>query len=116
MDIFALISPFLKRPFELFAATGDETGRLLNLNLSLDLNLPRRLRLDLSVHPDLALENHGLRAGPRFGETAFDQEDIEPELHFAPSDFVLSRLRYLISRTSSRGKLRLMPGEDSISM
>ena len=116
MDFFALISPFLKCPFELFSTAGDETGRLLNLNLSLDLDLPRRLRLDLSVHPHLALEDDGLRAGPRFGETAFDQEDIEPELHFVPPDFKLSRLRYLISLTSSRGKLRWMPGEDSISM
>ena len=82
MDFFALISPFLKCAFELFAATGDEPGRLLDFDFGFGFDLPRRLGLDLSVHPDLAFKDDGLRTRPRFGEAAVDQKDIEPELHF----------------------------------
>ena len=101
-------SKLLKRPFEFFSAAGNEAGRSLNLNLNLNLDLSRRLGLDLTADADLSLEDERLRARPRIGKPAFDQQEIQPRLH-------LQCLRNLMSRISSREKLCMMPGLTSTS-
>ena len=103
MELFRIRSPERERTFKLLAAARDKARRRLDFDFGLGFDLPRGLGLDLSVHADLAFQDKGLRARPRIGKPALDQEEIQPFLHFASS-------RKLILRISSCVKLCVMPG------
>ena len=107
MELFRIRSPERERAFKLLAAARDEARRCLDFDFGFGFKLPRGLGLDLSVHADLAFQDEGLRACPRIGKPALDQEEIQPFLHFLS-------FRKVTLRISSCVKLCVMPGLTSI--